>query len=436
MLNRQKILIISHGHPRIIPGGGENAAYNLFKELRRQEDCDVIFLAYNAYGNSVHLLTYDQKNRTSFETYTNDGSEIILTGGKFDYFIFSQLNTRLVCDEFRYFLESFAPTIVHFHHYLYVGLECIREVRKYSQNIPIIMTLHDYQAICPHYGQMVKTSEYKLCYKSNPVDCHKCFPQKTPEDFQLRELYIKSFFNLVDLFIAPSQFLLERYVDWGLAREKIIYLGHGQPKVTLVTSGSLAISEGRTRFSYFGQLNMFKGILVVLESIEKLTKEIRKNISLDIYGANLELQPESFQNKFSELLNKTKDCVHYMGPYKPEELPKLMANVDWVIVSSIWWENAPLVIEEAFSHKRPVICSNIGGMAEKVEHEKSGLHFEVGNPIALAECITRAATSEGLWEKLSQGIAERLTIQEVADKTHKFYLELQEKRSSGLSEKM
>ena len=43
-----------------------------------------------------------------------------------------------------------------------------------------------------------------------------------------------------------------------------------------------------------------------------------------------------------------------------------MASVDWVVVPSIWWENSPLVIQEAFGYGRPVICSDIGGMAEKV----------------------------------------------------------------------
>jgi len=57
-----------------------------------------------------------------------------------------------------------------------------------------------------------------------------------------------------------------------------------------------------------------------------------------------------------------------------------MAAVDWVVVPSIWWENSPLVIQEAFAHGRPVICSDIGGMAEKVAHEKNGLHFRANDP--------------------------------------------------------
>ena len=65
------------------------------------------------------------------------------------------------------------------------------------------------------------------------------------------------------------------------------------------------------------------------------------------------------------------------------------------MVPSIWWENSPLVIQEAFLHGRPVICSDIGGMAEKVDHDVNGLHFPVGDPDALARTIQRAAIDQG-----------------------------------------
>jgi circadian clock protein KaiC len=45
-----------------------------------------------------------------------------------------------------------------------------------------------------------------------------------------------------------------------------------------------------------------------------------------------------------------------------------MGEIDWVVVPSIWWETGPLTVLEAFQYGRPVICSDIGGMAEKVSH--------------------------------------------------------------------
>src|SRR6185436_12596375 len=119
-----------------------------------------------------------------------------------------------------------------------------------------------------------------------------------------------------------------------------------------------------------------------------------------LHGANLEIQTPTFQQEFRALLDSTAQAVTFFGRYEHSELPRLMAAVDWVVVPSIWWENSPLVIQEAFHHGRPVICSGIGGMAEKVTDGVNGLHFRRGDPASLAATIRRAATSPGLWETL------------------------------------
>jgi glycosyltransferase involved in cell wall biosynthesis len=96
--------------------------------------------------------------------------------------------------------------------------------------------------------------------------------------------------------------------------------------------------------------------------------------------------------------------VRLHGRYRPQDLPSLMADVDWVVVPSIWYENAPLVIQEAFQHGKPVICSDIGGMAEAVTDGVDGLHFRAGSSGALADTLLRAATTDGLWESLASGV--------------------------------
>ena len=79
-------------------------------------------------------------------------------------------------------------------------------------------------------------------------------------------------------------------------------------------------------------------------------------------------------------------------------MAKLLGAVDWVITPSIWWENAPLVIQEAFQQRRPVICSDIGGMAEAVTNGHDGLHFRTGDSADLARVMRRAMTESSLWE--------------------------------------
>src|SRR6185503_11624350 len=105
---------------------------------------------------------------------------------------------------------------------------------------------------------------------------------------------------------------------------------------------------------------------------------------------------EDFQQEFMDLLEESSDSVFLAGRYDNRDLPSLMEKVDWVVVPSRWWENSPLVIQEAFAHGRPVISSDIGGMAERVVHGVNGLHFRVGDPVSLAGTIGAAVREEGL----------------------------------------
>jgi glycosyltransferase involved in cell wall biosynthesis len=127
---------------------------------------------------------------------------------------------------------------------------------------------------------------------------------------------------------------------------------------------------------------------------------------LHVHGANLDLQDRPFREHVNALLDSCAGSVSSFGPYAPSRVGELMAAVDWVAVPSTWWENSPLVIHEAFAHGRPVICSDIGGMAEKVTDGRNGLLFPVGDARALATTIRRAVETDGLWEKLRAGIPE------------------------------
>ena len=69
-----------------------------------------------------------------------------------------------------------------------------------------------------------------------------------------------------------------------------------------------------------------------------------------------------------------------------------------------------MIIQEAFVFGRPVICSDIGGMAEKVRDGVDGLHFRTGNPHDLARTLQMCATAPALWEKLAAGISRPPSI--------------------------
>ena len=131
-------------------------------------------------------------------------------------------------DDFVPLLQELNPDVVHLHHYVHLGVEIIRTIRNALPHARIFLTLHEYVAICSNFGQMIKTSG-RLCYQSSPRECAQCFPGKAPEDFFLRERYIKSFFDLVDHFVSPSAFLRDRYIAWGLDPERISVIENGLP---------------------------------------------------------------------------------------------------------------------------------------------------------------------------------------------------------------
>jgi glycosyltransferase involved in cell wall biosynthesis len=107
--------------------------------------------------------------------------------------------------------------------------------------------------------------------------------------------------------------------------------------------------------------------------------------------------------------------VSFNGAYSLDQIQSRMTRVDWTIVPSVWWEIFGLVISEAWMFGRPVICSNVGGMAERVTHEVDGLHFEMGDPASLAATIRRACIEDGLWDRLHAAVPEPPSRATMAD---------------------
>lgn len=401
-----RILMISHGHPRYSKGGAEIAALDLAKALKAGAEHEVMFVGRSPGGKLQHTGTI-------FSAISPD--ELLLESGS-EWFLQNQANFgKEQIDEWIAFVKRFNPDVVHFHHYAHIGVEMIRVTKSVCPNSKIVLTLHEYIALCANNGQMIKTgANGALCYKSDPKDCHRCFPDHSPEDFFLRERYFKQMFAVVDLFVAPSQFLRKRYIEWGLPAERIVLIENGQVPAERIVPRSLGADEGRTRFAYYGQINPYKGIDVVLEAVDLLPKEIKQRVSMDIYGGGLENQPEDFQAKINKLLKANKRRVRYHGAYEPEDMPRLMAEADWVVMGSIWWENSPLVIQEAYKYGRPVICPDIGGMAEKVQDGVTGVHYRARDPASLALAMEKCVRGGLLWETLCGKLPLPMTVEQSA----------------------
>ncbi len=469
-----KILEISLFHPELVRGGAQQAAYELFLGLR-QAGCDVTLLASTDLSGPKSLF----KPGAVITGFDGRAKEFLFLSHAFDPVWMRNHDLRAL-KAFAAFLRDCAPDIVHFHHFLTFGLELFLIARRTLPKARLFLTLHEFLAICRADGHMIRTFDRTLCTASSPVRCHQCFPDTAPELFRLREDWIKQALAVFDGFIAPTQFVRDRYVSWGLERDdrrwehrrsesreetknesgmgererthpalapKHIHvipnaerdharldswkhrasveadrvrgsvmtgggltggLNHaGKQKARAgYVSGSERIPLEHNRFGFFGQLVDVKGLDIVFAALAIFARRYAEALSFEINGTNLAFASEKFRARFEDFvagrhgMPERIEIIHN-GGYAMSDLPARMARIDWVLVPSIWGESFGLVLSEAFMFRRPPIASRIGGLAERVRHEQDGLLFDPGDASALADCLHRAITEEGLWERLS-----------------------------------
>jgi glycosyltransferase involved in cell wall biosynthesis len=404
-MKKTKVLYVLHNHPTLHPGGAEAYALELYESLRDSEEIEPLLVA--RIGPNVASARTSHPG-APFSAVGDDPNQYFLhtETDHFDFFTMTSRDKGLYTQHFAEFLKAHKPDIVHFQHTLFIGFDLVSTVRRMLPDVPIFYTLHEYLPICHRDGQMLRTNG-ELCTHASPRRCNECFPSIPPQEFFLRERFIKSHLDNVDMFLAPSLFLLERYVGWGIPRDRIRFEDYGRIREHHIEPDVPPQDGARNRIAFFGQLNYFKGVNVLVKAMA-LLGERDVDAHLWLHGANLELQPQGFKDDFAGLLEDVKEGpnnVSLVGKYDHDHLPRLMAETDWVVVPSRWWENSPLVIQEAFLHNRPVICSDIGGMAEKVTDGVNGLHFRAGDPRSLARVLEKAVTTPGLWDSLKARVA-------------------------------
>lgn len=402
-----RILVTSHGHPDFSLGGGEIAAYNLFKAYQTTPGVE----------SATFLARHDRGRGITGAISLRRTDEYLWEQGISDWFDFRTAHTESLHRNFADLIRKLRPTVLHAHHFAHLGLDYIAAVKQIDPSIKIILTLHEFLAICLHNGQMVKTGSHRLCSRESLHDCNRCFPDRSLEDFWLRKHRVLSYFRLVDHFVAPSDFLRDRYIAWGIPADKITTIENGQATTPPFPPRPLREGEGRNRFGFFGQVNPYKGVELLLRALTGLSRSDRNKIVLEIHGSNLEGQSAEFQARIAEMRAplEREGVLQWIGPYEPAQVAKRMAGVDWVVIPSIWWENSPMVIQEAFSYGRPVIGSDIGGMAEKVRDGINGRHVQVSNANAWGNMLLSLANAPEEWERLRAGIQSPLSYAECAE---------------------
>jgi glycosyltransferase involved in cell wall biosynthesis len=415
-----RVLLASIYHPELVRGGAQQACYELFAALKGSA-YEPVLLA-SAEPDRQQGLFKSGAVITGFDGREN---EYLFLCQAYDH-AWHRNREPLRLEKFEAFLRQIAPRVIHFHHFMTFGVEYLAASRRYLDETggQLVFTFHEFLSICMARGQMVRSFDNSLCERASSVRCHQCFPEFSPEYFTMRRMWMRHHLDMVDVFVAPSQFLKSRYVEWGIAPEKIVHIPNGHHQDTRPVSQAPDLDSAdrqRNRFTFFGQLVDNKGLLVLFEAVRILRSRGIEDFKLDVYGANLHFASKAFRDAFEAFWTQEKalsegglERARFHGAYELSDLERLMARVDWVIVPSTWWEIFGMVVSEAFQFAKPVICSNIGGIGERVRDNVDGLHFAVGSAEALAEAMTRAMTEPGLWQRLCGNIEPPPTAEVMA----------------------
>jgi glycosyltransferase involved in cell wall biosynthesis len=406
-----RIALVVHKYPPASVGGTEIYTQNLAREL-------------SAQGHQVFVFYRDEGGvRDQFRVHweQRDGARLCRVSRAYDPQTASPLvqfldtfANRDVEQAFGTFLEEARPDVVHFQHVALLSYRLIGQAKE--AGLPVLLTLHDYWFQCS-VSQLVWPDAQVCRGKALGLNCARCVlaarvrpsllpflrPLAAPL-LQGRDALVKGAALKADRLISPSQFLIQKYVEVGFPAERMVHLENGTDVERLRRYPRRPSSEDRVRFVFLGSLAWQKGVHVLVEAFEGIPTE---KATLRIYGS-----PAVFPD-YAERLRQMADPENtsFEGLVPNEEVGRVLAGADVVVVPSLWYENSPVVIQEAFAAGVPVIASRIGALAEKVCHGENGLLFPPGEPGALRELLDSLIEQPAQIEEWRGCIPAPVTVQ-------------------------
>jgi len=238
-------------------------------------------------------------------------------------------------------------------------------------------------------------------------------------DMEGRKRYLRHAFSLPDIRMVASRFVQNVYEKNGF--DDFVQLHPYGHDLTWLAHYHGKQSTTTINFGFIGQIVHSKGVHLLVEAARRLANTFGKKVNFLIYG-DIRKDPE--YGKQLAALAQGVDNIQFCGTYPREMSADVFSKIHVLVVPSFWYD-FPLIIHEAFATHTPVIATNLGGMAEAVQHNANGLLFERGNTDDLVHQIERIIDEPGLLQKLSGGIAPVKGIEEETDELEKIYRDLQ-----------
>ncbi len=405
-----KILFVSNGFPPRGRWGTEFYTAQLVTALK-------------ARGHSVHVfhpMRDGSKPRYTTENAKGDGDvevTLIHNPGSTSKELASSYCDEQVEAVFAELLQREQPDLVHFT-YLLWGLSVRLPIVARKCGIPAIATLTDYGLLC-HRGQLLD-AELDPCTGPQPAKCAKCirtpgihdhgaatrFVRRgiagalaaiggmgrvvTAPDLAARESVIREGLEACERWIAPSPPMAERFARFGLDPNRLTEL------VYAIDTGPYEVARAEPRtsgtvFGYLGQFTPHKGLDVLLDAVRILSHRLPESVEpfeVRLYGRPAGGRSKLYPKRLFE--DDPGVCVKVLEPFEPAEAPSVLAQLDALVLPSLWDENAPLSCLQARSAGVPVIGSDVPGISSVIEDGRHGRLFPVGDALALADAMREA----------------------------------------------
>jgi glycosyltransferase involved in cell wall biosynthesis len=347
--------------------------------------------------------------------------------------------------------------VLHVHSLLNLSFDLPRLARE--RGVRTVATLHDYTLLCPSGGQRVHVAESHVCESIDADRCARCFNQSVfaaqmtaarltkgfggrllanagraiyrlapsltgstiqsigsgtigPADVRRRLSAARQVFDAFDLFVSPSSALAQEFRRFGVAADRIQISDYGfvQSSTEIVRRRT---SDGALRIGFVGTLVWHKGVHMLVEA----ARGLRGSFEIHIHG-----DPNVFPEYVAALERAAASTpVRFAGGFDRDRVHDIYRHIDVLVVPSLWPENSPLVIHEAFMHRLPVVAARAGGIPELVQHQVNGLLYEAFSVSALRAALQRLLDDRVLVDTLGTRAPAVKSIAQDAREWHERY---------------
>ncbi len=378
-----KIAMVVHGFVPEATGGVELRCYYLARELAKTHDV------------AVFTRTGDA-SKDDYATSEESIDGIAVTRVHYNFgdcrdFRDIYINERME-EVFAEWLDRVRPDAVHIHHLTCLTTTIPALLKR--RGIACVMSLHDFWLSCPR-GQIIRT-DLNIC---DPIDRRKCLPcladlwphfpwpsrgffdrllGRQPDLTPILEYekHVREVLATPDRLFAPCDFHRNKFIELGAPADRIQTMAYGFDKSLFEGVAARREPSDQVRIGYIGSVIPTTGVHVVVDAFAGIEAD---RASLDIYGEIPSFHGDTSYAREMERKVESHDGIRIHGRYENRDLPDILAKIDVLVVSSIWYETFSITIREGFLAGIPVVASRLGAMGEAFEDGVSGLYFRAGD---------------------------------------------------------